>query len=169
MASQVSESYAELERVAERHGLTLTFEFVPQHFPEGTKACDMSMKWIVNVLCNGKHVLTTDYTQGSYFCPSRPKGLGNLTVADVENIRRDCATQPRSGQPVDPLDALWGIARDCQSVEQARGFEDWANEFGYDTDSRKAEAIYRTCVDQWKALRHYIGDEGIDAIANVER
>lgn len=35
------------------------------------------------------------------------------------------------------------LISDTWSYQQARGFEDWANEFGLDTDSRKAEAMYK--------------------------
>lgn len=34
-----------------------------------------------------------------------------------------------------------------------RSFEEWASDFGYDTDSRQAEKIYRACQDiesAWK-------------------
>lgn len=36
------------------------------------------------------------------------------------------------------------LISDVWSYQQAGSFEDWAEEFGYDTDSRKAEKIYRT-------------------------
>jgi hypothetical protein len=167
----MSESYAELEKVAGELGLTLIFEFQPQVFPDGTGIGDMGMKWKVTVMHLGKGLVATTYTQGVAHCPSYPKGH-RLTVADYENIRRDCATARLpygSGNPKEPLDALWSIARDCQSVMQNGSFEEWAREFGYDEDSRKAEAIYNECVKHYLAIKRSIGDEGIDRIANVER
>lgn len=35
------------------------------------------------------------------------------------------------------------LISDAWSYQQARDFEDWADEYGYDTDSRTAEATYR--------------------------
>lgn len=164
----MSDSYAELEKVAGELGLTLEFQFQPQVFPDGTDTKDMSMKWLVTVMHKSKAVVATNYTQGVGHCPSYPKGQYRLTVADYENILRDCATN-RHGHPKEPLDALWSIARDCQSVTQNSSFEEWAKEFGYDEDSRKAEAVYNECVKHYLALKASIGDEGIERLASVER
>lgn len=37
-------------------------------------------------------------------------------------------------------------------------FEDWADDLGYNTDSRKAEAIFRACVDSTMTLRTMLGE-----------
>jgi hypothetical protein len=58
------------------------------------------------------------------------------------------------------LDDVMGcLAMDASSVDNARNFEDWAAELGYDTDSRKAEATYRACVDQVAKLRNLLGGD----------
>jgi hypothetical protein len=54
-------------------------------------------------------------------------------------------------------DVLGCIQSDCQSIENARDFADWAADFGYDADSRKAEKIYRTCQDQAQLVRSWLG------------
>ena len=56
------------------------------------------------------------------------------------------------------------LASDASSIENARGFEDWASDFGYDTDSRKAEKTYRTCEHQAKRLRSFLGDDLYDQL-----
>lgn len=38
-------------------------------------------------------------------------------------------------------------------------FEDWASEFGYDTDSRKAEQIYNACLKEDKDLKYILGNK----------
>lgn len=60
----------------------------------------------------------------------------------------------RAPQAEDVLDCL---ASDAASVENARGFEDWADELGYDTDSRKAERTYDVCRQQANHLRRFLG------------
>jgi hypothetical protein len=41
----------------------------------------------------------------------------------------------------------------------ARNFEEFADEFGYDKDSRKAEAIFKACMKQTKKLEHLLGED----------
>lgn len=66
-----------------------------------------------------------------------------------------------SGVPDAPKapEILDNLASDASSFENARNFEDWAGEYGYDTDSRKAEKIYRTVGEQAKKLKELLGDE----------
>lgn len=52
------------------------------------------------------------------------------------------------------------LAMDCAGYENARGFEDWASDYGYEEDSRKAETIYRTIGEQVKELRAFLGRDG---------
>lgn len=63
-----------------------------------------------------------------------------------------------SGVPTaeDVLDCL---ASDAASVENAKSFEDWANDFGYDTDSRQAEKTYNICKTQACELETFLGKE----------
>lgn len=51
------------------------------------------------------------------------------------------------------------LAMDAASIENARDFEAWAAEFGYDTDSRKAERIFNICTEQAGELRELLGAE----------
>lgn len=67
-------------------------------------------------------------------------------------------------------DVLDCIASDSASIENARDFEDWAGEFGYDTDSRKAERIYKICQRQAERLKAFVGSEKYtDLLWNTER
>jgi hypothetical protein len=46
-------------------------------------------------------------------------------------------------------------------------FEDWAGEFGYDTDSRSAERTYDACREEAAKLREFLGAE-FDAYRQAE-
>lgn len=165
----MSEAYNELQAAADELGLTLEFQFQPQIFFDGTPPEKMNMKWLATIMHKSKAVLATLYTQGVAHCPSYPRGkFGRLTVSEYDNLRRDCANPPRKGAPRQPLDALWCIATDCQSVMNCGSFEEWAGEFGYDTDSRQAEKTYNECVSNYMALKRAIGDDGIERLAAVE-
>jgi hypothetical protein len=66
------------------------------------------------------------------------------------------------GKPIlpDTLDVIYSLVTDADVLNHS-SFEDWASEFGYDTDSRKAETIYRECLSTALALRNGIGEDGL--------
>lgn len=49
------------------------------------------------------------------------------------------------------------LLSDCSALDQS--FEDWCGDFGYDTDSRKAEATYKACADLGKKVKRLLGDD----------
>jgi hypothetical protein len=55
------------------------------------------------------------------------------------------------------------LVRDAEALEQS--FEDWASELGYDTDSRKAYAIWEECCNNARKLI----SAGIDLKSESER
>lgn len=62
------------------------------------------------------------------------------------------------------------LASDASSVENARSFEEWASEYGYDTDSRKAEKIFKTCERQAEKLKQLLGDAAYEQLLwNTDR
>jgi hypothetical protein len=62
------------------------------------------------------------------------------------------------------------LASDASGIENARDFEDFCSEYGYDTDSRKAEKIYKDTKHQTERLRKFLGDEAFDTLVwNTER
>jgi len=63
-------------------------------------------------------------------------------------------------------DVLDCLASDCSGVENARDFEDWAADYGYDPDSRTAEKIFKTCKLQSVKLRRLFGDDLYDQLIN---
>ena len=63
-----------------------------------------------------------------------------------------------SGEPT-AADVLNCLASDSSSIENAGSSEEWASDFGYDPDSRKAEKIYRACVKEAARLKVFLGDD----------
>lgn len=64
--------------------------------------------------------------------------------------------------PIIPKDAdvIHSIVLDASVLDEP-SFESWASNFGYDTDSRAAEAVYKACLDTALKLRAIIGDAGL--------
>ena len=63
-----------------------------------------------------------------------------------------------SGEPT-AADVLNCLASDSSSVENARSFEDWASDLGFDPDSRKAEKIFKVCEKQAERLKKFLGED----------
>lgn len=67
-------------------------------------------------------------------------------------------------------DVLNCCAADSAGYENVDCFEDWAAEYGYDTDSRKAENIYKTVATESAKLKNFLGQELYDELLwNVEQ
>lgn len=54
-------------------------------------------------------------------------------------------------------DVLNCLSSDSSSIDNSVNFEDWANELGYDPDSRKAEKTFNICVEQARELKQWLG------------
>jgi len=64
-----------------------------------------------------------------------------------------------SGWTKDPtiMDVLSSLALDASSTDQC--FENWADDLGYSTDSRKAETTYKACVAGARKLKKFLDSE----------
>lgn len=58
------------------------------------------------------------------------------------------------------LDVVSSLLLDS-SVLDAGGFDEWASDLGYDTDSRKAESIYRACLEIALKVRNGLGESAM--------
>lgn len=50
------------------------------------------------------------------------------------------------------VDVLYSLVMDAGYVRHGQTFEDFCSELGLDTDSRKAEATYDGCREEWNLL-----------------
>lgn len=162
-----------LLRKMESLGLTVESTFVPWSQSRNKGEKDRSLNWRVTLKHKGRVVLETDYTAGIASCPSYRHG--DRSAAQVEAIRFETEngkpkTRARGEGPIvpDAVGVVYSLCSDADAID-AGGFEAWASDFGYDTDSRKAEATYRACVDTGLKLRAALGDQGLQelrALAN---
>lgn len=70
-------------------------------------------------------------------------------------------------KPVAPAaaDVLYSVVLDAQACEVS--FEDWADDFGYDTDSRSALETYLECQKNGNQYRRLIGQKEREQIAEI--
>lgn len=67
----------------------------------------------------------------------------------------------------DAYDVEYALVRDAECFESARDFEDFCWEFGYDTDSRKAERAYNDCKNIFCDLIKTVGTDGFQELKEV--
>lgn len=184
-----------LAAVAEAHGLTMTAAFVPLSQSRNAKpGADgkiwQSLNWRVTLVKNGRPVLETDYGQGVAHCPAHKMKAARFSSGVRDRgaerqrdfaIAKECETgkihirsvmgegvmaTARSVPPPSIVDVLWSLSSDA-GVLNAGGFDDWAADYDYDTDSRQAEATYRACLEIALKLRAALGHDGMTALADA--
>lgn len=127
---------------------------------------------------SARTILTTDYSQGVAHIPGYDKIPGIKTSVWADGlIKQACehgwAINPKSKIFHGPklagpklADVLYSLQFDASAID-AGGFESWAADLGYDTDSRKAETIYRACLDIGLKLRAALGDQALRELAEA--
>lgn len=170
------------EEAIAKHGLSITSEFVPFSKSRNAKpGADgkpwKSLNWKVTMKKGDREVITTDYSAGIGHCPSynkKPPANWDRPARDWQPLATawECEngkpatyfmsgfTPNRSAPTIEPkaLDVIHSLVTDADT---AQPFEDWCADFGYDTDSRKAEATWKECVDIALKLRTALGDEAL--------
>lgn len=68
------------------------------------------------------------------------------------------------GRPPKLCEVLDCMASDSAGLENNGTLEDWCSEYGYDTDSRKAERTYKTIQRQSARLRTFLGNAAYEAL-----
>lgn len=150
----------------EQNNITIDATLVP--FSESRSANDehLSLNWKVTLKVNDRLVIMTDYMQGIGHLPDdlyTPRfENGRVDQYERKSYIRDAVEEGRyqtskygKGKPLPPpdtADVLYCLIMDSEVLNYAC-FEVWANEFGYDTDSRKAEALYQQCLNIALAIR----------------
>jgi len=158
----IDEDLTEEERIeaVEKLGIDFTFELVRDEW-DGREG---QSHWKV-ILVRGRATYTSSFSHGSriynrkaatnsFHGDERYKAgakirqhLGRRSVLEFETDR-DCT------YPVDPelLDVLDCLVSDAGCVCNGETFEEFADNLGYDSDSRQAETTFHTCRDMQAAL-----------------
>lgn len=144
------------ERTAalEALGLGLTAEFVPWSKSRNKGQKERSLNWKVTLSQGGKKLIRTDYMQGIAHAPSyqfRPT-IHSKEATDweaehgVTPYSGSVSVSVLKGKPLPTpslLEVCYCLGLDAQSG--AESFEDFCASLGYDTDSRKARKMWKSC------------------------
>lgn len=142
-----------------------------------------SLNWRVTLMRDGRPVVETDYSAGVGHCPAYRKGA----PANWDRPKRDWqhfATQwecengyeaaysfggfRRKSAPVggkltplaikpEPANVVHSLLMDSDVLDYPK-YENWAQDLGYDSDSRKGESVYRACLEIALAVRAGLGE-----------
>jgi hypothetical protein len=144
-------------------GFVLESELVRDDF-DGREGASV---WSVTVTRNGQS-FQTEYTHGCHFRHHR-KGRamqplpwnGKLTIDQLAANKQTVPDEPTLA------DVMCSLVWDAQSVADGQTFEDFADELGYDTDSRDAERIYNGCRDEYFGLIRLCGSMDLDVLSQM--
>jgi hypothetical protein len=158
-------------------GLSMSYKFVPFSMSRNKDEKHKSLNWIVT-LNRRETSLSFEYSAGIAHCPAYSRPLRANTHYDKrmkqEAVAAECEhgkplrmttvgwMPPNGAKPIIPKDAdvIHSIVLDASVLDEP-SFESWADNCGYDTDSRKAEAVYKACLEIALKLRAMIGDAGL--------
>ena len=171
---------------AEARGITMTATPASsnQYRAPLDKGDPKAAHWTVTLSRDGRAPMTTSFTMGSAYRRwtltgvrlaraagwqdaklggTVPQRFGGFTAFQKEAI--DHGSEPT---PPEVGEVLYCLAADSQGIENSRSFEEWAGEYGYDTDSRSAEATYRTCQGLAANLAAFLGESAFAELLTLE-
>lgn len=159
---------SEIKAVLETLKLDVKFQFVPFSQSRNAKEKNLSLNYKATILHNGKELFTTDYFQGYAHCPSYKQG--KLSIDENNKIKSECETGKNANIYAKEInimpniiDFFYCISSDCDVLNYS-DFEDFADNMGYDKDSRQAEKIYNECIKQALKLKNAIGEKGLSQL-----
>jgi hypothetical protein len=154
-------------------GLEYTAAYVPFSQSRRSEQRDPSLNWKVELRHNGIKI-ATDYYQGIGHLPEWARlhlqSFGWKSHSFYESARHSVDSKRAFDKMMETgivngrylpapsvADVLYCLLLDGETLDFGT-FEEWAENFGYDTDSRKAEVIYRKCLEIGLRLRAMFGD-----------
>lgn len=144
----MTHTQAQITKTLVSMGLSLEATFIPWSQSRNRDEKTRSINWIVTLKRLGKRAVTTDYMQGIGHIPGYDyrKALSRIYE---EDYHRTCETGKTCGSKRIPkptlVDVVYAFLLDSEGSHHPN-FEEWADECGYDPDSRTAERIYQDCV-----------------------
>lgn len=163
--------HAELKSFIESLNIEYNAVFVPFSVSRNAKEKRYSINWKVYLKKNHT-ILETDYMQGVGHLPKnmQPASFMRTTMHELQLIKKGCEEGKnkfnRSLTEPDIMDVLYCLVMDA-GVLNCASFEEWADELGYDTDSRQAEKLYRQCLENALALRAMLGNDTLETLSEL--
>jgi hypothetical protein len=164
MSKETDKQVAELLASAK---IPYSAKFKPMSQPTAKRPTDLQVHWTITI---GSHQF--DYQTGIGHLPKRFEKLANSKMASdfgtlqaacelgVEGLTLSNRWHKRPETHPTAASVLYCLLSDSDALDSPT-FEEWASDLGYDTDSRKAEQIYRACIENGLKLRRVLGESNM--------
>lgn len=182
--------YSKIDEGLAAAGLSMTAVFVPQSRSRHAISADKRsggycgkgepcINWRCTVLLDGRELWTGDYSQGIGHVSKQAaawirKEYGPVTsIGSRAAYMELCETQKvsRYGFPGNSIaapllrDVFHSLLMDGEAYVMS--FEEWADNYGFSSDSRKAEATYIECAAIGRALSAGLSSEALDGLRDL--
>lgn len=139
------------------------------------KVSEATLNWKVTLCKDDREIITTDYSAGIAHAPSYKNHQTRIhgcrfSILHAKFLEHEVekGTTAYTGSEFLPItgkgailpetpDVVYSMLMDSDAIDYPT-FEEWADNFGYDRDSRKGEAIYRQCLEIGLKIRAGLGD-----------
>ena len=158
---------SDIDKVIAELGIVCASKFIPWSKSKKASEDYRTLNWTITLSRNGKEFLICPYSTGIAFCPSY-----RLTWRST--VHKECEWECEHGldfqdhMPIvpDTRDVIFCLLKDAQALD-FKDFEEWCNDLGMDSNSRKAEAIYQACLlNGWTLIRG-LGEDGLEKLKEV--
>ena len=115
----------------------------------------------------GQSVMKSQYyqdkIQGRTYTLSGDCRTGNYRINDIDKYKSggNNLTLVKGEEP-----SLYDVLA-CLTTYDPGTFEDFCSEFGYDTDSRKAEKIYNAVEGEWLKVQSLFNDDELEILREI--
>ncbi len=171
----MTEQQQQIESVLTELGLSIDSLFIPWSMSRNKEEKHPSLNWKISVKHKGREILSCDYSAGMGHCPSYKQG--EMSVDENHLIDWECGHGKTAmrilpsfgvvayGAPIFPssADVFSSLCSESDAINYS-SFEEWAESFGYDSDSKSAEKIYQECLRIGLALRNALGEQGFNKL-----
>ena len=91
---------------------------------------------------------------------------GNYNIVDIEKYNKSNGVIPALKLVKGKEPSLYSVLA-CLTKYDPGTFEDFCSEYGYDTDSRKAEKIYKAVKEEWLNVQALFNDDELEILQEI--
>lgn len=154
-------------------GIRAEFTFVPFSKSKNSSEPALSLNWSVKLFYKDREIIETPFFQGIGNAPvyEHKNKFGSKVTFNIA-LKRQCEFGKEIYSPFNKdgyletgdnikspsvADLIYCLLLDADAIDYPT-YEDWADTFGFDHDSRKGLALYHECLTTGLKLRSGLGE-----------